>query len=61
MPAEGVISLPARELTAVLRPLRVNEAEIIEPEVVAGHAPVTDASGAVSAGPVGWRTLARKP
>jgi hypothetical protein len=35
--------------------------EIIEPEVMAGHARVADESGAVSATPIGWRTLARKP
>jgi O-methyltransferase involved in polyketide biosynthesis len=35
--------------------------EIIEPEVMAGHARVADESGAVSTSPVGWRTLARKP
>jgi hypothetical protein len=35
--------------------------EIIEPEVMAKHARVGDESGAVSASPISWRTLARKP
>jgi hypothetical protein len=35
--------------------------EIIEPEVMARQARVADEIGAVSASPVGWRTLARKP
>ena len=35
--------------------------EIVETEVMAKHAPVADESGAVSASPISWRTLARKP
>jgi hypothetical protein len=35
--------------------------ELIEPEVMAGHARVAGDSGAVSTSPIGWRTLARKP
>jgi hypothetical protein len=35
--------------------------EIIESEVMAGHARAADEIGVMSASPIGWRTLARKP
>jgi hypothetical protein len=35
--------------------------EIIEPQVMAGHARAADEIGVMSASPIGWRTLARKP
>jgi len=35
--------------------------ELIEPEVLARHAQVFERDAAVSASPVGWRVLARKP
>jgi len=35
--------------------------ELIEPEVLARHAQAFERDAAVSASPVGWRVLARKP
>jgi SAM-dependent methyltransferase len=35
--------------------------EIVAPEVMADYAPVADKGGAVSASPISWRALARKP
>ena len=53
---ERIYPRTAEEVTRLL-----DGFEIVAPEVMAEYAPVADRGGAVSAGPISWRTLARKP
>ena len=53
---ERIYPRTAEEVTRLL-----DGFEIVAPEVMAEFAPVADMGGAVSASPISWRALARKP